>query len=128
MEIIFYCWSWAVQFTIKPYEQGVFSFFLSFFQFCDIKSLENFPKKIAEVVEYTLEKKNYYELFCQVKQNLSKGHMNKGFFLSFFLFNFVISKVWKKIAKLVELTLNKQNIMNYFVRNETKKFKKKNCE
>jgi hypothetical protein len=63
-----------------------------------------------------------------MKQNLSKGHMNKGFFLSFFLFNFVILKVWKKIpqksAKLVELTLNKQNIMNYFVKNETKNKKK----
>jgi hypothetical protein len=36
----------------------------------------------------------------------------------------LISKVWKKIpqkiAKLVELTLNKQDIMNYFVENETK--------
>jgi hypothetical protein len=56
-------WLWVVQFTIRPYEEGVLSFFLSFFQFCDIKSLEIFPKKIAELVEFTLEKKiitNYF--------------------------------------------------------------------
>ncbi len=63
-----------------------------------------------------------------MKQNLSKKPYEQGDF-SFFLFNFVISKVWEKfpknLQKLVELTLNKQNIMNYFVKNETKKFKKK---
>jgi len=36
-----------------------------------------------------------------------------------------LAKIPKKIAKLVELTLNKQNIMNYFVKNETENFKKK---
>jgi hypothetical protein len=35
-----------------------------------------------------------------------------------------LAKIPKKIAKLVELTLNKQNIMNNFVKSETKKFKK----
>jgi hypothetical protein len=36
-----------------------------------------------------------------------------------------LAKIPKKIAKLVELTLNKKNIMNYFVKNETENFKKK---
>jgi len=36
------------KFVKRPYEQGVFSFFLSF-QFCDIKSLGKIPKKFAKI-------------------------------------------------------------------------------
>jgi hypothetical protein len=65
-----------------------------------------------------------------MKQNLLKGHMNKGFFLSFFLsFQFCdiksLETIPKKIAKLVELTLNKQNIMNYLSRMKQKNKKNK---
>jgi hypothetical protein len=63
-----------------------------------------------------------------MKQNLSKGQMNKGFFFFFLSLQFCdiksLENFPKKIAKLVELTLNKQNIMNYFVKNETKNKKK----
>jgi hypothetical protein len=63
------------------------SFFLSFFQFCDIKSLENFPQKIAKLVEFTLEKQIIMNYFVKNETKFVKRPYEQGvfsFFLSFF--------------------------------------------
>jgi hypothetical protein len=64
-----------------------------------------------------------------MKQNLSKGNMNKGFFLFFLSFQFCdiesLENNSQKNCKISWLTLNKQDIINYFVQNKTKKSKKK---
>jgi hypothetical protein len=103
-------------------------FFLSFFQFCNIKSLENFPQKIAKLVEFTLAKQIIMNYFVKNETKFVKRSYEQGVFSFFLSFQFCdiksLEKFPKKIAKVVELTLNKQNIMNYFVKNETKNFKK----
>jgi len=57
------------KFVKRSYEQGVFSFFLSF-QFSDIKSLEKFPQKFAKVVELTL---NFLKIINYCVKNETKN-------------------------------------------------------
>ncbi len=86
--------------------------------------MEIFPQKIAKLVEFTLEKQIIMNYFVKNETKFVKRQYKQGVFSFFISFQFCdiksLEKIPKKIAKLVELTLNKQNIMNYFVKNETK--------
>ncbi len=88
-----------------------FFFAFSFFLFCDIKKWENFcKKKLAKLIEFTLETLNFLPqktqiFFLKEQPNLSKekwpAHLTFGFAIIGFMFDSILSCRLQSIFYLI---------------------------